>query len=75
MPKYVTKAINGWNHSVAFTTGRFHEPLQITARNIDVTERACRKCHQSIVDAIEAPAGGAERLSCIRCHSTVGHLE
>lgn len=84
IPKYITKAINGWNHSVAFTTGRFHEPLRITARNIDVTERACRKCHQAIVEAIEGPAllhGGAgssaatERLSCIRCHSTVGHLE
>ncbi len=89
VPKYMTKAINGWNHSVAFTTGRFHEPLQITARNVDVTERACRKCHQNIVDAIESPPtsmlpspggpvsrpGPPERLSCIRCHSTVGHLE
>lgn len=82
IPKYVTKAINGWNHSVAFTTGWFHEPLRITARNIDVTERACRKCHQAIVDAMEGPAlhgsrrpAAAQRLSCIRCHSTVGHLE
>ena len=90
VPKYITKAINGWNHSVAFTTGRFHEPLRITPRNSDVTERACRKCHQAIVDAIETPPtsmlpspggkmssrpGQPERLSCIRCHSTVGHLE
>src|SRR3972149_10611367 len=27
--KYVTKALNGYNHSMAFTTGRFEEPLKI----------------------------------------------
>jgi cytochrome c nitrite reductase small subunit len=75
VPKYLTKAENGFNHSLAFTTGRFPEPLRITARNRDVTERACRKCHDDIVIAIEGPYGQAERLSCIRCHSTVGHLE
>lgn len=75
IPKYLTKAENGFNHSFAFTTGRFPEPLRITARNRDVTERACRKCHDDIVIAIEGPYGRAERLSCIRCHSTVGHLE
>ena len=73
--KYTTKAINGFNHSVAFTTGRFPEPLRITARNFEVTEKACRKCHSDIVDAIEGPGGDTHRLSCIRCHSTVGHLE
>ena len=74
VPKYTVKAINGFNHSFAFTTGRFPEPLRITAMNRDVTERACRKCHHDIVEAIEGPAL-SERLSCIRCHSTVGHLE
>ena len=46
--KYATKAINGFNHSVAFTTGGFHEPIQITPRNRAVTEAACRKCHAEI---------------------------
>ncbi len=74
--KYTIKAINGFNHSVAFTTGRFPEPLRITERNFNVTEKACRKCHQPIVDAIETRGGKpGDRLSCIRCHSTVGHLE
>ena len=75
IPKYTTKAINGFNHSLAFTTGRFHEPLQITRRNEQVTEKACRKCHEDIVSAIEGPHPERNRLSCIRCHSTVGHLE
>jgi cytochrome c nitrite reductase small subunit len=72
--KYVTKGINGFNHSVAFTTGRFPEPLRITTRNAAVTEKACRKCHSEIVQAIESHPD-VEPLSCIRCHSTVGHLE
>ena len=74
-PKYAVKAINGFNHSLAFTTGRFPEPLRMTDMNVEVTEKACRKCHQAIVEAIEAPSVGRNRLSCIRCHSTVGHLE
>lgn len=73
--KYAVKAINGFNHSLAFTTGRFPEPLRMTDMNVDVTEKACRKCHGAVVDAIEGPSGGRNRLSCIRCHSTVGHLE
>ena len=75
LPKYTTKAINGFNHSLAFTTGRFPEPLRITARNEGVTEQACRYCHAAVVDAIEGPHPQRDRLSCIRCHSTVGHLE
>jgi cytochrome c nitrite reductase small subunit len=75
VPKYATKALNGFNHSLAFTTGRFPEPLRITPRNAEVTEKACRKCHEDIVSAIEGPAPETNRLSCIRCHATVGHLE
>lgn len=73
--KYTTKAINGFNHSLAFTTGRFPEPLRITPRNNRITERACRKCHEEIVSAIDGQAAAGKSLSCIRCHSTVGHLE
>jgi cytochrome c nitrite reductase small subunit len=75
VPKYTTKAINGFNHSLAFTTGRFPEPLRITARNEGVTEQACRACHADVVSAIEGPHPETNRLSCIRCHATVGHIE
>jgi cytochrome c nitrite reductase small subunit len=72
--KYATKALNGFWHSFAFTTGRFHEPIQINARNLAVTESACRQCHAAVVDAIEAGRHGAPRLACTACHATVGHL-
>lgn len=70
--KYLTKASNGFWHSFAFTTGRFHEPIQIKARNADVTERACRKCHQTFVHEIDTGKGG-DRVSCTHCHLSVGH--
>jgi len=75
VPKYLTKGINGFNHSFAFTTGRFPDTIRITPRNSDVTESACRKCHEPIVSAIEGPDPEHNRISCIRCHATVGHLE
>ena len=73
--KLWVKGRNGLAHSVAFTTGRFHEPIRITDRNRAVTEAACRSCHAQIIHAI-APVtsnAGDNDLSCIRCHSEVGH--
>lgn len=72
--KYLTKAVNGFNHSLAMTTGRFPEPIRITERNRRITEAACRHCHQEIVSAIDPPHGGQEETSCLRCHDSVGHL-
>ena len=75
IPKYATKASNGFWHSFAFTTGRFPEPLQITERNREIAEASCRKCHTEIVGAIDPNHGGAdEKMSCVRCHNSVGHL-
>ena len=53
MPKYFTKAEHGFFHSLAFTTGEFHEPIQIKERSRRVTENSCRKCHQDIVHDID----------------------
>jgi cytochrome c nitrite reductase small subunit len=77
VPKYATKAQNGFWHSFYFTTGRFPDPIRITPRNHAITEQACRQCHSDITAAIDpghpASAGGA--LSCTKCHHDVGHIE
>jgi len=72
--KYATKALNGYHHSFAFTSGRFHEPIQITERNRRITNHACRKCHDDIVQAIDVGAVAGGELDCLRCHRNVGHL-
>jgi cytochrome c nitrite reductase small subunit len=71
--KWMTKASNGYHHSVAFTLGGFHEPIQITPPNHDIVEQACRYCHASVVHQIDA-AGQREPLGCVRCHAGVGHV-
>lgn len=67
--KYWVKAVNGFNHSYAFTTNDFHEPMQITSANRRVTEEQCRRCHADLVQTM----GHAADVACIRCHESVGH--
>ena len=76
--KYLAKAQHGFNHSVAFTTNRFDEPIEIKAKDLEVTEQQCRGCHGDITESIEGHAPQGEPLnggktSCVRCHGAVGH--
>jgi cytochrome c nitrite reductase small subunit len=71
--KYYTKALNGFLHSWAFTTGRFPESLRITERNRRVTEEACLHCHAEITSSIRAIQGHQASESCLACHREVGH--
>ena len=73
--KYLTKAVNGFFHSYAFTTGSFPEPIRITERNRRVTEGACRSCHAAMVAQIDGPGRGTTPLPCLGCHPGVGHFE
>jgi cytochrome c nitrite reductase small subunit len=77
VPKYMTKARNGFWHSFYFTTGNYPDPLRITPRNHGVTEQACRKCHADMTVAID-PAhaeSGVGGIQCTSCHNEVGHIE
>lgn len=75
LPKYAAKASNGFWHSFVFTTGRVPQPLRIKPHNRDIVEQACRRCHRDIVEAIGGPHQEAGAMSCVRCHSEVGHAE
>lgn len=70
--KYLVKAINGFRHSLAFTTGDFPEPIRITQLNRDVVQHNCISCHSSIVSMM-GHTDGEEPTDCLRCHSRVGH--
>jgi len=72
--KYYTKALNGFFHSVAFTSGNFHEPIRITKRNARVAEKSCRKCHSRITHAIRLSGAEQDDNRCARCHLDVGHM-
>lgn len=69
--KLAVKAINGFHHSLAFTTGDYPANIHIRDFNRAVTEGACRSCHAEIVSAISGHQG--EDVACVRCHFSVGH--
>lgn len=74
LAKYTTKAINGFFHSLAFTTQEFPDQIRITDRNYRVTESACLKCHADVVHGINATRAQDSKVACIGCHRTVGHM-
>jgi cytochrome c nitrite reductase small subunit len=70
--KWVVKAINGWNHSVAFTLGNFHEPIRINQFNAQIVQQNCVECHQPFVSQMSA-VHTDQNLTCTACHGNVGH--
>lgn len=70
--KYIVKGINGWNHSLAFTTGNFPDPIRIRAFNARIAQDNCVDCHAGLVSQIHG-AGKDEETDCVSCHGNVGH--
>jgi cytochrome c nitrite reductase small subunit len=70
LPRLVTKASNGYHHSMAFTVGGFPDAIRARPESREVIEGRCRFCHEDVVQAMTA--GG--EVSCVRCHDSVGHL-
>lgn len=71
--KWTTKALNGWNHSVAFTLGNFPEPIFINERNRRIAIESCLDCHRTVVSQMRADRHNPHDLACTSCHGNVGH--
>lgn len=64
--KWYSKARNGFHHALAFTTGHFHEPIQISDFNKQRLLENCKRCHDTLTHEVEPE-------NCIHCHKGVGH--
>jgi cytochrome c nitrite reductase small subunit len=74
--KWITKADNGFFHSLAFTTNDFPDPIRIKPRNRRVTQAACLHCHAEFVDSLRQIASAEGDLPlCVKCHQSVGHAQ
>jgi len=74
VPKYLTKAENGFWHSKGFTLQDFPEPIRIRAHNRRVLNANCQECHDGLVeDVVAAHIEDESRFDCIRCHLNAGH--
>jgi cytochrome c nitrite reductase small subunit len=69
--KYASKALNGFNHSLAFTLGGFHEPIRATTLNRDIARENCMYCHAAVTSQMSHVGG--EATDCLACHARVGH--
>jgi len=73
--KYVTKALNGFNHAKAYTLQNFAEPIAIKPFNGAIVQENCLACHRALVQDAVMARGPAEEASCVHCHSSAGHGE
>ena len=64
--KYLTKAENGWNHSLHFTLQDYPDPIRIRPANAAKLRANCLRCHADM-------AGQMPEEDCVRCHAGVGH--
>jgi len=73
--KWITKADNGFFHSLAFSLENFHEPIRIKPRNRRVTQNACLHCHEDFVHWMLPAESGGDMLACVHCHAEAGHAQ
>jgi cytochrome c nitrite reductase small subunit len=73
--QYVAKALNGFNHSKAYTLQNFAEPIAIKAFNAQIVQDNCLACHRPLVQDAAMARGPAEEASCVHCHAGAGHGE
>ena len=71
--KWITKADNGFFHSLAFTTGDYPWPLQIKPRNARITQQACIDCHGPTVHNMLPSSQERPAPECVGCHAAAGH--
>ena len=73
--KYVAKALNGYNHSKAYTLQNFDEPIVIKPFNARIVQEACLACHRPLVHEAAMARGTSEEVQCVHCHVSAGHGE
>jgi cytochrome c nitrite reductase small subunit len=73
--KWMAKAEHGWNHSYAFTTQKFHDPIEVKPKSFKDLQQNCIRCHGEITSEIADHKNLTDKdpINCIRCHSNVGH--
>lgn len=70
--KWLTKGINGFNHSLAFTTGDFPATIHIKDFNAQIVQENCIGCHQTLLGQVYGYHEDQDRR-CVECHGNVGH--
>ncbi len=70
--EYAIKALDGFNHSKAFTLNDIPDPIRITPLSRDIVQGNCLYCHGEMVSQISHP-DSRNPTDCLTCHVGVGH--
>lgn len=79
--KYISKARDGWNHSVAFTLNTYEPRIQISEDGANRVQANCKSCHATLTSVIRdtqdkyhdyAGIASVDR-KCWDCHQSVPH--
>lgn len=73
LSKMITKADNGWNHSLKFTLQNYADPIRIRPVNAERLQENCLRCHREFVADVRSAAHSSTDIQCVRCHGNVGH--
>jgi cytochrome c nitrite reductase small subunit len=86
--KYAAKAIDGWNHSLAFTLGTYDPAIKISDYGAERVQKNCISCHEQLTSQIghnfhlnghfqsldsKGKQPQEEQRKCWSCHSSVPH--
>lgn len=69
--QYFSKAVNGFNHSLAFTLDNYDEVIMIRDFNVDIVNDSCVGCHADFVHGVVD--NDDDSLRCTSCHAGIGH--
>ena len=74
--KYAVKALNGFNHSAAFTLQNYPDPIRIRSHSLAVVKNACVNCHAPMIANMDhGGRSSSEPANCLNCHRSVGHAK
>jgi len=80
--KYYSKAVDGWNHSKAFTLNDYDHAMQISEDGARRVQENCISCHKSIASTLTSSANNYHDFDqpyvengreCWSCHQSVPH--
>jgi cytochrome c nitrite reductase small subunit len=80
--KYIAKAVDGWNHSKAFTMHTYAHAIKISDDGAKRVQKNCISCHKSITSTLSTNADKYHNFDepyvengrkCWSCHKDVPH--
>jgi cytochrome c nitrite reductase small subunit len=80
--KYISKAVDGWNHSKAFTLNTYEHAMKISEDGAKRVQNNCISCHKTVTSTLTNNADKYHNFDepyvengrkCWSCHKSVPH--